>query len=402
MTQSRRTASTLEVLADLRTEVAGDTSTVMRLLVNACATARRLTPPWPVDLPEDSIEHATKRLTDIDDLAAWGAAELGDAYQALLTADDRASGGVYYTPPELARFVTLLALYTQRDHVPDALVYDPSCGAGVFLLAAARQLAVERASQFTGANDPLDFAVASVLGEVLAETVFGTDIDPVAVEVAKSACWLEVGGVYPITWLDDNIIVADPLAGHLPPALAARLDDGLPLIVLGNPPYLEMAKGKAPWIEARRRTGLYELRPSLDEFRAPGKGRYEGKLSNLYVYFWRLATWLAFDRRPRPGTVAYVTPSAYLTSHAYAGMRAYLRRAGDRGWVVDVSPEGNRADIPTRIFPEVKTPLAIGVFARSGCGNPERPADVRHATVQGKRADKLAALESLLHAGEAP
>lgn len=386
----------LDVAADLMAGGRTDLAQVMRMLVNACAAARGLTPPWPVDLPEEDAERAMKRLADLDGLDTWGAAELGDAYQRLLTGDERASGGVYYTPPELAEHITMLALRTQLDQLPDVMVFDPSCGAGVFLLATADLLAVGRARAFTGSADPPDFAVQAALGEVLRESVFGADIDPIAVEIARSACWLAVGGVRPIGFMDDNIICADPLTGALPPALAARLDSSSPLIVLGNPPYLEQAKGLAPWIEARRAKGELALRPSLDEFRTAGQGRYEGKLSNLYTFFWRLATWLAFDRRPgRPGTVAFVTPSAYLRSEVFAGMREYLRRTADQGWIVDLSPEGHQPPVPTRIFPEVKTPLAVGVFTRRRGGDSTVPAVVRHRAVAGRREEKLRQLAAV-------
>ena len=36
-------------------------------------------------------------------------------------------------------------------------------------------------------------------------------------------------------------------------------------------------------------------RPPLDDFRHPGNGRYEHALKNLYVYFWRWATWKVFE-----------------------------------------------------------------------------------------------------------
>lgn len=132
----------VDVAAELRADGHADLAVVMRLLVNAVAAARGLTPPWPVALPEDAVEGAMKRLADVDGLDAWGAAELGDAYQRLLSGEERASGGVYYTPPELARFMTLLALASQREHAPDILVVDPSCGvrAVVNAVAAARGL----------------------------------------------------------------------------------------------------------------------------------------------------------------------------------------------------------------------------------------------------------------------
>ena len=47
------------------------------------------------------------------------------------------------------------------------------------------------------------------------------------------------------------------------------------MVVIGNPPHVENSKGKAPWIEERRKkglevSGLLKSRPSLDEFRSVG------------------------------------------------------------------------------------------------------------------------------------
>ncbi|GAA4071019.1 hypothetical protein [Nonomuraea soli] len=42
-------------------------------------------------------------------------------------------------------------------------------------------------------------------------------MDPIAVDLAKSACWLEIDGALPITFMDRNIIVGSVLAGDLPP-----------------------------------------------------------------------------------------------------------------------------------------------------------------------------------------
>lgn len=73
------------------------------------------------------------------------------------------------------------------------------------------------------------------------------------------------------------------------------------MVVIGNPPHVDHAAGQAPWIEARRNLNLQpppiSLRPSLDEFRAPGHGRYEADLHALHWYFWRWALWKSL-RRP--------------------------------------------------------------------------------------------------------
>lgn len=395
--------------AALAAELPGQDRQVMRLVVNQVAAARGLPEPWRIELPEDAAARAVKRIKELGDLTGWRAAELGALREQLLTAADRKKAGAWYTPPEVARFVTLMAFSSTRDlylsdDPADAItpaVIDPACGAGVFLVQAARELARRYAALLTGEQTPPAHIRQIVLPFIMGECVYGVDIDPVAVDLAKSACWLEAGGLPPIGWLDDNIIVGDALAGDLPPRLAERLAGDGPLLVVGNPPYKEHAKGAAPWIEARRPKRAMDRRPdelwrpSLDEFR-PGAGRLAHNLSSLYVYFLRWALWRAFETRLAPGAVAFITPSAYLRSPAYAGMREQLRRAADQGWIVNLTPEGHQPKVSTRVFPGVQQPLCIGVFTRRAGPDPDRPARIRYTDVTGSREAKFRQLHRLL------
>ena len=76
-------------------------------------------------------------------------------------------------------------------------------------------------------------------------------------------------------------------------------------------------------------------------------------------------------------------------------MRKYLRRTCDEGWIIDLSPEGMRPDVSTRIFPKVQHPLAVGIFVRTGEDSTDEPARVRYTAVHGRQADKFAALGKL-------
>ena len=167
------------------------------------------------------------------------------------------------------------------------------------------------------------------------------------------------------------------------------------LVVIGNPPYRERARGLGGWIEQGDRNS--GTAPPLDAFRAHGNGKYEYVLSNLSVYFWRWATWKAFDAHPAhpSGIVAFITTSAYTTGPGFAGMREYLRRTADEGWIIDLSPEGHQPEVNTRIFPGVQHPLCIGLFARYGAGNPAVPANIHHVTVSGLRDRKFEQLAAL-------
>ncbi|WP_172387696.1 N-6 DNA methylase [Streptomyces sp. MNP-20] len=403
-------------LAALTTEAPGADGhrQIVRLAVNAVANARGLRPPWPVDLPGETAQRVAKLLADLDGLADWDAHQLGSLREQLLESAERSSAGSWYTPPEAARPLTRAALSTITDlHLDDdpgdvltVSVLDPACGGGVFLIAAARLLASAYTSLLYGSHHPAPLTTQAVMAEVTRSCIYGIDTDPTAVDLTKSALWLETSGFTPITWLDDNIIIGNALNGDQPPALAARLNSPGPLAILGNPPYKDKAKGAAPWLEARRpgprqpRAHDELWRPSLDEFRTPGQGRTEYTLSNLYVFFWRWALWRAFETRLHPATIAFLTPSAWLTSPAFATMRSTMRQAADQILIVDLTPEGKTPPAPTRIFPNVTLPLCAAILTRHAGPQPHEPASAHHATVKGTREEKFQQLERLL--GPAP
>ncbi|MGW0730825.1 N-6 DNA methylase [Streptomyces mirabilis] len=386
---------------------------ILRLAVNTVAAARHLTEPWPVDLPDDTAHRIRKLLQDLDGISTWGAEELGSLREQLLASDTRSASGTWYTPPQIAHPLTRAALSTITDldldddpaDVLGVSVLDPACGAGVFLIAAARILARAYAGLLYRTHCPSPLTVQAVMADVLKSCVYGIDTDPAAVDLAKSACWLETTGFMPIDWLDSNIVIGNALNGDVPPALAGRLNSPSPLAIVGNPPYKDKARGAAPWIEARRpRPGqaraVDELwRPSLDEFRVPGQGRLEYALSNLHVYFWRWALWRAFETRLHTAAVAFLSPAAWLTGSAFDGMRAVLRRTGDQGLVINLTPEGQQPPVATRVFPEVAQPVCVALFSRSAGPDPDRLARVMCATVTGTREEKFQQFDDLLAPG---
>jgi type I restriction-modification system DNA methylase subunit len=157
----------------------------------------------------------------------WDVPDLAGAYEHLI---DRS--GAWFTPPEIANVMVRFSIGPQLDRLcqhPDpgnvlqVLAVDPSCGCGVFLVTAAKSIATRYAERLFGEATNLTLAI--VLPEVLSETIFGVDIDPIVVDVCKAALWFEVGGEQPITFMDRNIICGDTLAGpHVqPPKLAERL-----------------------------------------------------------------------------------------------------------------------------------------------------------------------------------
>ena len=114
-------------------------------------------------------------------------------------------------------------------------------------------------------------------------------------------------------------------------------------VVIGNPPYMERAGGRGGWIESGidTNTGV----APLDAFRTEGNGRNEFPLSNLYIYFWRWATWKVFESTAKSadegdtGIVCFITATGYPTGPGFKGMREYLRRKASHGWIINLTPK---------------------------------------------------------------
>lgn len=101
-------------------------------------------------------------------------------YESIISPDDRAGLGEYYTPDWLADRVVAFA-------VPDPLstrVLDPACGSGTFVFHAARAFLTAADEAGIGNGD----ATAS-----LTQHVYGLDIHPVAVTLARVTYLLAIG-----------------------------------------------------------------------------------------------------------------------------------------------------------------------------------------------------------------
>ncbi|MES2723135.1 MAG: type ISP restriction/modification enzyme, partial [Pseudomonadota bacterium] len=178
-------------------------------------------------------------------------------------------------------------------------------------------------------------------------------------------------------------------------------------VVIGNPPYKEKAKGLGDWVE----NGHDGLNAPLATWFPPpswNAGEHSKHLRNLYVYFWRWATWKVFGDSEIPGTppgdekgvICYITVAGFLNGPGFQKMRADLRRDADHIWVIDCSPDGHQPAVSTRIFQDVQQPICIVLAARTPANDPTKPARVRfRALPLGARADKFTAI-SLLALGD--
>lgn len=329
----------------------------------------------------------------------------------------RKKSGSYYTPrPVVEQMVRLTedVLRTRLDKTgfgdPAVMTVDPAMGTGTYL-----HTVIEHVAQSTKDLDGKG-AVAAAIAD-LARRIYGFELQmgPFAVaELRATDLMADLGAEIPEQGL--GLYVTNTLDD--PYAEQVHLGSGLELIgqsmrrankikanakvtvVIGNPPYAERAEGLGGWVEnGSDKMSSVDERP-LDDFKTDGNGRLEYVLKNLYVYFWRWATWKVFDaNRDLPngdsGVVCFITTSGYIRGPGFKGMREYLRREASEGWIIDVTPEGQRPDVPTRVFPGVQQPLAIGIFVRRHEEDAAKPADIRYTAVHGRQADKFAALAEL-------
>ncbi|MGW6480767.1 Eco57I restriction-modification methylase domain-containing protein [Streptomyces sp. NPDC055059] len=105
-------------------------------------------------------------------------------------------------------------------------VCDPACGSGHFLVAAARRIAKRVAAVREQNPEPTLDAVRRALHEVVARCIYGVDLNPMAVELAKVSLWLEaLEPGKPLGFLDAHIKHGNALLGATPALLAGGIPD---------------------------------------------------------------------------------------------------------------------------------------------------------------------------------
>ncbi|WP_321785789.1 Eco57I restriction-modification methylase domain-containing protein [Paraburkholderia sp. J94] len=191
-------------------------------------------------------ESLLELVPDLQGLAHAGTARLafvGDEItDASTKGNTRKLTGSYYTPDSLVQELIKSALEPvieqtvksnpQRpvEALLELTICDPACGSGHFLLAAARRLADEvalrraAAEREGGAATPMDYRHA--LRDVVSRCIYGVDKNPMAIQLAKTALWLEAYSPdRPLSFVDHHVRVGDALLGVLDPKV---LEHGIP------------------------------------------------------------------------------------------------------------------------------------------------------------------------------
>jgi N-6 DNA Methylase len=178
------------------------------------------------------------RFSGREDSAVWSEASidpemLGKAFEALMAASERKSSGAFYTPQALVEEVAKQALHSalgegedrasnergndnQLERLRSIRVLDPACGSGAFLVHMLERIASLRVD--AGEHG----SIAEIRRRVLTTSIFGVDLNPMAVWLCELRLWLAIViesadsdpmRVVPLPNLDRHIRIGDSLAG---------------------------------------------------------------------------------------------------------------------------------------------------------------------------------------------
>ena len=381
---------------------------------------------------QETLKTSLGTLTRVLDVVNWQTISKGNPdawlyfYEDFLEVYDndlRKLTGSYYTPPEVVGTMVRLVddVLRSRFRQPSGLasaavtVADPAVGTGTFLLGILGRIAATvEADEGAGAvPDAIDATIKRLIA-------FEIQLGPFAVaQLRIYAELLHLMGRSPKSpprmFVTDTLgspyieqewlpAVFAPIAESRKQASKIKLKEPI-TVVIGNPPYKEKAKGRGGWIEDDRSASGHAA--PLAAWMPPrgwGVGAHAKHLRNLYIYFWRWATWKVFDHDPNAntGVVCFITVAGFLNGPGFQKMRDYLRRTADAIWVIDCSPEGHQPEVNTRIFQAVQQPVCIVLVSRTAKSDPNTPATVLyHSLPKGTREEKFAALGKLALGGDA-
>ena len=417
---------------DWRTAVWHLRAPVLRALFQQLSDPGRLQPLGLVEV----LDWTAAALNRVDRAVFFARFTEGEAvpyfYEPFLEAFDpelRKELGVWYTPPEVVRYMVARVDQAVRADlgIADGLaaenvyVLDPCCGTGAYLAEVLRRIAANLASRGLGALAGARVKQAAV------GRVFGFEIMPAPFVVAHLQIGLTLQDLdAPLA--DDGteragVFLTNALTGWEPrttkplpfPELeeerdrADQVKQETPiLVILGNPPYNGFA-GMA----------VDEERDLSDAYRTTRRVRRpEGQgLNDLYVRFFRMAERRIAEKTGR-GVVCFISNYSWLDGLSFTGMRERYLDAfdavridclnGDKYKTGKVSPDG----LPDpSIFSTESDPVGIQVgtaivtLVRKADHAPAAAVDFRHLWGRVKRAELTATAEvepGALYEGIAP
>lgn len=279
-------------------------------------------------------------------------------------------------PPEDAEATPDLAqVAAYEERLKRLRLVDPACGSGAFLISAFRRLlderiAVARQKSMLGQGEvKLAVDESALIAEVLEHNIYGVDLNPSSVEIAKLALWLHSARAdAPLSSLDHTLRCGNSLVG--PDFWLGRGDDAALRervssfdwkevfpevwsegqaggfdIVLGNPPYVKLQNLAKAAPEA---TAYLQAARGDDTYDSARTGNFD-----LYLPFIEKG----LDLLGPGGRMAYIAPSLWTVNRYGEGLRDLVRRGGHLERWIDFKAH--------QIFDEAITYTALQFFTKA-------------------------------------
>ncbi len=246
----------------------------------------------------------------------------------------------YSRPEEGTPTAAAAAAYLER--LKTIRIIDPACGSGAFLISAFRRLlaeriAAERDVERARGSTALAIDETMLIADILRDNVYGVDINPASVEIAKLALWLHSARAKaPLSSLERTIRIGNSLVGEdfwagrkrtadieervrsfdwraaFPEIWPDGREGGFD-IVLGNPPYVKLQN-------------LMKVDPDVVAYltRARGSDTYASTQTgnfDLYLPFIEKGLRLL----GQGGRMAFIAPSLWTVNQYGEGLRRLVR-----------------------------------------------------------------------------
>ncbi len=248
--------------------------------------------------------------------------------------------GVWYTPPEVVRYMVARVDRALKDDlgIADGLaadnvyVLDPCCGTGAYVAEVLRRISANLEGRGAGAN------AGALVKKAATERVFGFEIMPAPFVVAHLQVGLTLQSLDAGLANDEDeragVYLTNALTGWEPtvtkplpfPELeeererAAKVKQETPiLVILGNPPYNGFAGMAVD--EERELSNAYRTTNAVR--RPEGQG-----LNDLYVRFFRMAERRIAEKTGQ-GVICFISNYSWLDGLSFTGMRERFLEAFD-------------------------------------------------------------------------
>lgn len=244
--------------------------------------------------------------------------------------EERKATGSYYTPDYVVQYILEKSLSPLLEGcnskgILNLKICDPAMGSGHFLNGCIKYLAAKYVEKLEAEfKGDLDVSIVECKRQILHNCVYGVDINPRAVKLAKMSLWLESAHAgHELENLEDQFYCGDSISGSFDweSKFSSIFKKGGFDAVVGNPPYRKERESK----------DLMEQIKDSDY----GQKYYEGKMDLWYFFLHR-----SLDIVKNGNRIGFIVPSYWLKS---AGSSKLISRIkSDAGFVCAVDFKKNK------------------------------------------------------------